>query len=109
MIVRRRGLAAPWYGRQALRLAGFVDRDDAELQIDAQRLPRLLRKGYCDGQPCGLFRTKREFELFVECEPNSPPFNEACIPAIRAEAASTWEGNQLLHKLIDNLKKNAEG
>lgn len=71
--------------------------------------PHFRWKGYCDGQPCGLFRTKRDFELFVECEPDSPPFNEACIPAIRAEAASTWEGNQLLHKLIDKLKKNAEG
>ena len=67
--------------------------------------PHFRWKGYCDGQPCGLFRTKREFEFFVECEPESPPFDEDCVPAMRAETWSTWEGNQILHKIIDSIKK----
>jgi hypothetical protein len=47
--------------------------------------------GYRDGQPCGLFRSKKEFEAFVERQRPAGPRGPYAMAADRAEGFCTLE------------------
>jgi hypothetical protein len=85
--------------------------DYASMQYVRHR--HLKWKGLCDGQICGLFRTRKEWEQFVEMEPDAPQVTEAQYHAMR-ETFSTWKGHQILHAFIAAQKahlpsKDAKG
>jgi hypothetical protein len=61
---------------------------------DPQRAYRFL--GFCDGQPIGFFRTKAEFEAFVDLEPAPVPLGPYGEATLRAIAWSTYEGTRML-------------
>ena len=57
-------------------------------------------QGFCDGQPCGLFRTKADFEAFVNADTPPPVADHPQAKAAHAvEARAALEGNHLLQKL----------
>jgi hypothetical protein len=60
--------------------------------------------GYCDGDRIGFFKTKADFEKFVECEPARAPLGPHAEETFRAEAMSTFEGRQALNKLADEAR-----
>ena len=70
-----------------------------------KRHPHLRWKGFCDGQSTGLYRTREEWEHFVDGEPIDPIVTEDQYYAMREESFSTWKGNQILHSLLDNLNR----
>lgn len=66
-------------------------------------------RGYCDGDPCGFFKTKKDFEEFVKHEPAIfPEHTPQARASMRAQTLSTFEGNQILHKLTDALKRKKQ-
>lgn len=62
-------------------------------------------KGFCDGAPCGFFKRKKDFEAFVEREPDCVPLGPHADATFRAELWSTWEGKRLLQKLDEQQQK----
>lgn len=57
-------------------------------------------QGFCDGQACGLFRTKADFEAFVNADTPPPVADHPQAKAAHAvEARAALEGHQLLQKL----------
>jgi hypothetical protein len=70
-----------------------------------KRHPHFKWKGFCDGSTCGLFRTKKEFEEFVDLEPDAAPYDPACNTAFTEERYQAWKGHEILHALTQNLKK----
>lgn len=67
-------------------------------------LPGFRFIGFCDGQRCGFFKTKKEFEAFVRSEPGAAPLGPHADATFRAEAFSTYEGKRLLQKLDERQK-----
>lgn len=57
--------------------------------------------GFCDGDRCGFFKTKADFERFVEYQPAPSPLGPHAEATFRAEARSTFEGTQALNMLRD--------
>lgn len=55
-------------------------------------------QGFCDGDRCGLFRSKSDFESFVHSEPDFPPQGPHAEATALAEHYSNYEGNRLLRK-----------
>ncbi len=56
--------------------------------------------GYCDGQRCGAFVSKKEFEAFVDREPDLPPMSQSFQVVSRACMWSEFDGSSILQKII---------
>lgn len=55
--------------------------------------------GFCDGNRCGFFKTKKDFEQFVASEPEAGPLGPHADATFKAEAWSTYDGAKLLRQL----------
>lgn len=67
--------------------------------------PRFAWQGYCDGVPCGFFKTKADFEAFVDREPEYLGLIGPHASAVsRAETWSTYEGHQILQALVNQRR-----
>jgi hypothetical protein len=65
--------------------------------------------GYCDGEPCGRFKTRAEFEQFVGREPDLTPRGPHADATERAATWSTYDGSVLLQRLTDNAARRRGG
>lgn len=64
--------------------------------------------GYCDGQRCGLFKTKADFERFVQAEPAVfAPTHAQAAAAFRAETWGHYDGAKVLQWLHDHHGKRS--
>ena len=66
------------------------------------RLKGFRYRAYCDGQPCGYFATKRDFEAFIQSQPSTYAPGPHPDAAYHAQAMSMWDGMTILAKLTRN-------
>jgi len=57
--------------------------------------------GFRDGDRCGFFKTKKDFEAFVAREPALSPLGPHAEASFRAETWSTFEGSRILQRLAE--------
>jgi hypothetical protein len=67
-------------------------------------LPHCNWIGFCDGERCGAFRTKKEFEDFVDLQPELPSIGSRFRDASRAEWESTMEGEIILNQICKKAR-----
>lgn len=75
------------------------------------RKPFFKYRGYMDGVPCGAFRSKKEFEAFVESEPNEflDTKQEHVRASLEAQCKSENEGRWILKRLKERNGKSTKG
>ncbi len=71
------------------------------------RKPPFRYHGFMDGETCGFFKSKKEFEAFVASEPDDfLDTNQPHVQAsLRAQSRSEWEGRHLLARLKETRGK----
>lgn len=63
--------------------------------------------GFMDGQRISCFKTKKDFETFVQAEPNDFPNGPHAAATMNAICRSEWEGRQEL-KTMRELKETRD-
>src|ERR1700694_4046931 len=77
--------------------------------LPCKHMPGFKWIGFCDGQRCGFFKTKRDFERVVEDEADTMgPLGPHASATFEAETWSNYDGNKIL-KAISEKAKEQEG